>query len=58
MANTESNTPTAEGRYHHYRGNVIPWFVRFMWLAFWIFTIVYTVKYLFPALQVELLQAQ
>jgi hypothetical protein len=43
-----------EHRYHHYLGNEIPWYVRLIWVGFWIFAIWYTVVYLLPALQVEL----
>ena len=41
-------------RYHHYTSNTIPWFVRFIWIGFWAFAIVYTIRFLFPALQIEL----
>lgn len=44
-----------EDRYHHYTGNAIPWFVRLMWLGFWVLAVVYTLRLLFPALQEELL---
>jgi hypothetical protein len=30
--------------------------VRFIWLGFWIFAVAYTIRWLFPALQVELFQ--
>ena len=49
-------TPIAvDDRYHHYTGNRIPWFVRLIWLFFWGFAIYYTVQFLFPAVQVELI---
>ena len=44
-----------EHRFHHYTGNRIPWYVRFMWLLFWIFAIYYTLQYLFPELRVEMI---
>jgi len=47
-------TPEQEHVYHYYRGNEIPWYVRAIWLGFWIFTVVYIIKYFFPAMQVEL----
>lgn len=43
-----------ERKYHHYRGNRIPWYVRLIWLGFWIMAVYYVVTYLFPALQVEM----
>lgn len=52
MAN--NNEIQSEGQYHSYTGNMIPWFVRLMWLGFWILAVVYTVKFLFPAIQTEL----
>jgi hypothetical protein len=52
----EQGTVEAESRYHHYTGNDIPWYVRAMWLGFWILAVAYTIQWLFPALQVELFQ--
>lgn len=48
------NSPQAEHRHHAYVTNRIPWYVRVVWIGFWVFAIYYTVQYLFPALQVEL----
>jgi hypothetical protein len=58
MSNVEKATPEAEGRFHQYRGNDIPWYVRVMWLGFWILAVVYTIRLLFPALRLELFQQQ
>lgn len=44
----------ADDRNHHYRGNKIPWFVRVMWIGFWIFAIFYTLRFLVPSLQTDL----
>jgi hypothetical protein len=49
-----ATTVQEEEQYHHYTGNRIPWYVRLMWLGFWIFAIAYTIRLLFPALQREL----
>lgn len=49
-----NDPPEAESVYHNYVGNRIPWYVRLIWLGFWIFAVVYTVRYLFPDLQQEL----
>jgi hypothetical protein len=43
-----------ERRYHHYTGNRIPWYIRLLWVCFWIFAISYVISYLFPALRGEL----
>jgi hypothetical protein len=49
-------TPAAtENRFHTYVGNRIPWYVRLMWLCFWVFAVYYVITYLFPELQREIL---
>ncbi|MCA9035809.1 MAG: hypothetical protein KDA91_11805 [Planctomycetaceae bacterium] len=50
----DPDSPEAEHVYHHYRGNVIPWYVRMIWVGFWIGSVYYIIKYFFPAMQVEL----
>lgn len=50
----EHTTVETEAQFHHYRGNDIPWYVRVMWLGFWVLAVAYTIQLLFPALQVEL----
>lgn len=50
----QDQTAEAEGRFHNYVGNRIPWYVRLIWIGFWIFAVYYTVTYLFPSLQSEL----
>ena len=50
------NEVQTEGQYHNYTGNAIPWYVRVMWLGFWILAVVYTIRFLFPAMQTELFQ--
>lgn len=52
---TESGTPEQESRFHTYASHVIPWYIRVMWLVFWIFAISYVVANFLPALQSELL---
>ena len=56
MSDIEQATAQDEGQFHNYRGNSIPWYVRLMWLGFWIFTVAYAIRFLFPALQRELFQ--
>ena len=51
----EQSEPTAENRWHGYVGNRIPWYVRLIWLGFWIFAVYYAISYLFPKLQTEIL---
>lgn len=58
LVEIENGSVEAESQYHHYRGNEIPWYVRALWLGFWIFAVAYTIHLLFPALQVELFKKQ
>ena len=50
----KESSPGTESRWHSYVGNRIPWYVRFIWLLFWVFAVYYTIAYLFPALQLEI----
>ncbi|MCA9153953.1 MAG: hypothetical protein R3C99_04700 [Pirellulaceae bacterium] len=54
----EHTSAQQEHQHHHYTGNSIPWYVRLIWIGFWVFTVYYTIRFLFPALQVELLSVQ
>ena len=56
MAEIESTSAEVEGKHHDYTGNRIPWYVRLIWVLFWIFAIYYTIAYLFPAIQREILE--
>ena len=47
-------TAEAEHRFHDYTTNRIPWYVRLMWVMFWISAVYYTLHYLFPAMRIEL----
>ncbi len=49
----ENLPPDVEGRHHAYVGSEIPWYVRLIWLGFWVFAIYYVVTYLMPAIQLE-----
>jgi hypothetical protein len=51
----DPNSPAAENRYHTYVGNRIPWYVRLIWLCFWVFAVYYVITYLFPDLQSEII---
>lgn len=56
MNQVDNPSPEVEHRFHQYTGNRIPWYVRLIWIGFWAFAIYYTVTYLFPNLQMELLK--
>lgn len=51
----ENASAEHENQFHTYTSHVIPWYVRLIWIGFWIFTIAYSVKYFLPAIQTELL---
>ena len=51
----EPSTARIEHRYHSYTGTRIPWYVRLMWIGFWVFAIYYVITYLIPNLQTEVL---
>ena len=53
MSQPEDTSAEVEHQHHSYRGNRIPWYVRFIWLLFWIFAVYYVIRYLFPDLQDE-----
>ncbi len=54
----KNGTAEVESRFHTYVGNRIPWYVRLLWLGFWIFAVYYTITYLFPDLQTRVLNPQ
>ncbi|MCA9267006.1 MAG: hypothetical protein KDA41_00970 [Planctomycetales bacterium] len=53
----ETTSAEVEHGYHNYTGNAIPWFVRVIWIGFWVYAVYYTVQYLFPALRIELFES-
>ena len=57
LAEPIEHSPQVENQHHDYVGNAIPWYVRAIWIGFWIFAVAYTFRYLFPALQAELFKA-
>ena len=42
-----------ELQHHTYSTSDIPWYVRVIWLLFWVFAIYYSVTYVLPAIQTE-----
>ena len=56
MTTEDPTSPQAEHHHHDYASNDIPWYVRAIWVGFWVFAVYYTIRYLFPALQLELFQ--
>ena len=58
MSESDQNSAEVEHQFHRYTGNRIPWYVRLIWVGFWVFAVYYTVVYLFPAIQTELFPKQ
>ena len=56
MIEVENTSPEVEGQHHAYEGSAIPWYVRLIWLGYWLFAIYYVIQYLFPAVQLEFFQ--
>ncbi|MBI3467329.1 MAG: hypothetical protein HY000_30335 [Planctomycetes bacterium] len=54
MAQVEDRPAEVEQKHIQYTGNRIPWYVRLIWVLFWLFAAYYTVVYLLPALRIEL----
>jgi hypothetical protein len=54
-AATEIANAQEEGRFHNYVGHDIPWYVRVLWLIFWVGAAWYVIRLLLPALDTELL---
>lgn len=55
IAESKEGAPQQELKFHTYVSHVIPWYVRLMWLVFWIFAIGYAVANFLPAIQRELI---
>lgn len=56
MSTEDPLSAQVEHRHHDYSSNDIPWYVRAIWIGFWVFAVYYTIRYLLPALQLELFQ--
>jgi hypothetical protein len=54
MAAPENPSAEAERKNHRYLGNEIPWYVRAIWIAFWVFAIIYILVYQLPIIQKEI----
>lgn len=54
MPDVKKSIADEDLRYHRYTGNAIPWFVRLIWIGFWVFAIYYLVTYFLPVLPTEL----
>lgn len=51
---TDVHPSLSEERFHDYEGYVVPWYVRLMWLGFWILAVWYVVSFLLPILPIEI----
>ncbi len=48
MPDSSKSEAKQDSRYHTYTTHSIPWFIRVMWVGFWIGMIWYIVKYAIP----------
>lgn len=55
MSKPDARTPEEEKKHQRYLGNFIPWNIPVLWVMFTIFVIYYTLRYIFPAMRVELI---
>jgi hypothetical protein len=55
MAEPENTPPEQENKNLRYVGHTIPWFVRLLWLGFWILAVAYLLVYFVPAIRQEIL---
>ncbi len=51
----ETASAEEEGKHLNYVGHQIPWAVRLIWVIFWSASAWYVIRWLLPALQVELI---
>ncbi len=49
MTDADNASAQEEAQYHTYETHRIPWWMRAIWLGFWLFTIGYFVTNLIPA---------
>lgn len=49
MMSEERRNAAEEHKFHTYETHHIPWFVRAIWVAFWILTIWYIIRYAIPS---------
>jgi len=55
LPRVDQTSAEEEGRFLNYVGHDIPWYVRLLWLLFWILSAWYVIRLLLPALDSELL---
>lgn len=46
------DTPAEENRFHTYATHHIPWYIRIMWVVFWVAMIYYVIKWAVPMAKV------
>jgi len=48
MTRSAATHPESERTFHTYRTHHIPWYVRLLWVGYWVGAICYVVKYAIP----------
>ena len=49
MVESSEETPQQEEQFHTYTTHRIPWYIRAMWIVFWVALIWYVVRFAIPA---------
>jgi hypothetical protein len=49
VSDKDHPSPEQEGQFHTYVTSRIPWWMRLIWVGFWVFAICYFVAYVVPA---------
>lgn len=49
MPEAPHDTPENDAKFHTYRTHRIPWYVRLMWVGFWVALIWYVLQFAIPA---------
>ncbi len=49
MSDAPESTPQSESNYHTYTTHRIPWWIRGIWIGFWVYAIGYFIVNLIPA---------
>jgi len=54
MQKPENLPADVEAKNHRYVGHAIPWYVRLIWVGFWVLAVFYVLRWLVPAFRTEI----
>lgn len=46
------DSPAEENRFHTYATHHIPWYIRIMWVVFWVLAVYYVIRWAVPMAKV------